>query len=236
VEDYVCGIAGFSGISDSEELAFELAVRILPRGRHAHGWVTIDGSGDVTIGRRSGPWEAESVMAMRGTKDAFMHSRHATCGDPGDWREAHPFSVGGIIGVHNGMVFDWDQSQYRVDSEHALARLASGEGSLGDGYGAFAWTEPGSGYACILRASDEGEMVACSLRGGGMVYGSTHEIVEGAVQAARQAVAKWYRIDVGVVYEIACGMIYATSRKARFMQRTRQTKWEDAYEFSSFFE
>jgi glucosamine 6-phosphate synthetase-like amidotransferase/phosphosugar isomerase protein len=177
----MCGIAGFS-LSPNEknihpgQLTDALLNQIVTRGRDASGvaWVTPDQKNiEVVKADASAP----DFIAAGGTldihpdvRDAIIHTRFATVGDPIDDDNNHPLYSGRIIGVHNGGVSNHKAMFARlgvtrraeVDSEAIFALLDNTkrrpEETLGqlDGGIATAWydtTKIGELYLARVRTS-----------------------------------------------------------------------------------
>lgn len=213
----MCGIAGFSGLN-VPFLAEALALGIETRGRHAHGWI-VQSDGETRVGRRLGPWTSESCDLLVGDT-VSMHSRYATCGGETDIRCAHPFTVGGIVGMHNGMLYGWD-SDYPVDSMQALESIGK-TGGLGDleGYGTFVWVENDITY--MVRACNSADLEIWRVTDGkqsGIVFASTSQILKDACEACGLKKETSYKVEVGVVHEVHGGKVYDTGRELRFADR-----------------
>ncbi|GAF68442.1 unnamed protein product, partial [marine sediment metagenome] len=114
----------------------DLAVLNISRGTHSAGIARIDypktrigtvalfkdiGSARILVDTKS--WRKTAVI--RKTTTAILgHTRHATHGKVSS-RNAHPFHIGGIVGIHNGVIYDIlkDFPDCEVDSEAAIALI-----------------------------------------------------------------------------------------------------------------
>lgn len=136
----MCGIAGFCLSADENVNAAQLAVPLLlgieNRGTHATGVAYFD-DGVALIEKAAVPARTfVPTLDMPSTvRNAILHTRHATQGSPQNNDNNHPIDVGGLIGVHNGIVYNDDELFDRlpdgvriaeVDSEAIFATLYHG--------------------------------------------------------------------------------------------------------------
>jgi hypothetical protein len=109
---------------------------IVHRGPHAYGWMAnIDGDIRVTkyAGRADTP-EALRTMTIDGSPKWIVgHVRYATHGDPVNLLNDHPISHKNMVGVHNGVIYNYkdvlaqtgrDNPECEVDSEAIFAAVA----------------------------------------------------------------------------------------------------------------
>lgn len=216
----MCGLSGYAGIRSGKvrhALVSALGWGIDKRGGHAAGYAVMR-HGKVKSYRCLGEW-SESRRAFRhGAADAdicMMHARFATHGAAGLVSNAHPFEVvrGGykLTGSHNGIIYDAEESavlhgrKMTVDSKEVYELLADGEEkylATLSGYGVLTWFDSRESGMLMARLSDSGQIYACSLHGGGLVWGSTEEIVQlGLVCGDVREESAW-DIEVGKVYRI----------------------------------
>jgi predicted glutamine amidotransferase len=229
----MCGLAGFSGIRDARarfDLVWALGFGIDDRGGHAAGFVTLD-NGRVIEGRKLGHWSTAKDKFIRRAaigETTLMHARWATCGD-GTINEAHPFKImrnGApvLYGAHNGIIWDAEISahlndrDYSVDSKELFELLADdADDQIRDltGYGVITWVEAANPDAVLLsKLSSSGEIYVCSVRGGGIVWGSTAIIVRDALKEADLEEKTYYLLEeVGRVYRITPERVTLTSRE-----------------------
>jgi glutamine amidotransferase-like protein len=229
----MCGIAGFSGITgDTLELAWLLGLGIDTRGGHAAGFVSVGAvnARGVQIGRKLGHWATASDKFLWRASEghtAMLHARFATSGGR-TVAEAHPFEIvrhGAPVlwGVHNGCLYNAGQSAamngrvLNVDSAELFELLADGdlEGIQAlEGYGVVTWVEASHpGHVNLARLSDDGAIYVCDVSGGGSVWGSTRDIVEGALAASGLESVKSYKLETGRVYQMSPAGIYATNER-----------------------
>lgn len=148
----MCGILGFyrkDGELTKKQLRlatrkFAMALVALEcRGTDAVGVYIVGSEGGINIVK--GPGSAKShvieitkaILQYGGRCPIVIgHTRHATVGDPHDNCNNHPFSVGHIVGVHNGIYAGaWEPQDLRLrgecDSEVIFARLHKAGGERG---------------------------------------------------------------------------------------------------------
>ncbi len=130
----MCGIVAVVGsIFKKEVSAFhDLLVVDSLRGPHSTGVYVVRGDDDHLVKKALLPHELMHLPQYKQAFDklpdvAIGHNRWATVGDV-NARNAHPFDVGGIVGVHNGTLFNWkklkDSKDFVVDSECLLHNIA----------------------------------------------------------------------------------------------------------------
>lgn len=129
----MCGIvAAIGGLFKKEVAAFQdLLVVDSLRGPHSTGIFVARGDDEHLVKK---PLLPQELMQLDQYKKAFDklpdvaigHNRWATVGDV-NARNAHPFDVGNIVGVHNGTLFNWkrltDSKDFVVDSECLLHNI-----------------------------------------------------------------------------------------------------------------
>jgi glucosamine--fructose-6-phosphate aminotransferase (isomerizing) len=102
----MCGIVGYIGPKQSQQVLLSGLKRLEYRGYDSAGVVTFDKKGNPTLLRAKGKVaELEERVAARTTKDevGIGHTRWATHGAPSK-RNAHPHNNGDIYLVHNGII------------------------------------------------------------------------------------------------------------------------------------
>jgi hypothetical protein len=178
----MCGLAGFIRHPESPDLEIsklllcDLLQSIESRGRHATGIAAGLSKNDfiwkwaepATKVLKSKVW-ADTLEAIHpGTAVVQGHTRWATFDNAREDRAAHPFREGGVVGAHNGVIYNWaeharkygrDQGADRliVDSQAIfllLDRLESPAEALNllDGYFAVSWTKGDRFY--LARTED----------------------------------------------------------------------------------
>jgi len=243
----MCGIAGFSGVSEHKRIALLMALGrgIDTRGGHARGYVGETAEGDVDSNRAVGPWKACSkrwYQRMAKLDTVTLHARWATHANAGKTYAAHPFPIrrgkgrSVLWGMHNGVV-DASASaaeagrEYHVDSWEVFERIADGDTeALGrmPGYGTLAWFDRSSRGCAIVMASEDADLSVCETKCGAIVWASTDAILFGALKAAGMKCKSVYELEVGRVARILAGAIeYVDHPPVRFGERRFRTSWQD---------
>lgn len=229
----MCGLAGYAGVRGATKrflLTLALGQGIDSRGGDAVGFVSV--TDRVAYARKLGTWtgaRTRFIMAAARGSTCLMHARYATCGNKRDPKQAHPFAIernGRTVlwGAHNGVVWDADESarynarDYTVDSLEILHLVADDDLDLLqslNGYGVLTWIEPSDPHTIkVVKLSEEGEISAVRLGGGGVVYASTDKILAGGIQFAGLAIESVYELDeVGQVYNVRADGITLDARK-----------------------
>lgn len=126
----MCGICGFSSARNqtinSRNLARHLLLGIEERGRHATG-VAWNNGGETWLCSAAIPAnEFVADLPLLGSTGTFIgHTRWATQGSPANNDNNHPIDVGGIVGVHNGVIFNDDDLFDRIGAEKRIAQVDS---------------------------------------------------------------------------------------------------------------
>lgn len=168
---FICGIAGFSLAPgekcNANRLARHLLLGIEHRGRDATGaaWRLDTGGFQVQKKDIDATAFVAGMSVPRKAQNVLLHTRFATQGDPRDKANNHPIATGGIVGVHNGMVYN-DHSLFHrlgkdvtrigeVDSEAIFATLAFGNNLPGVDSAEDALAEIGGPAAVAWLDSEE---------------------------------------------------------------------------------
>jgi len=102
----MCGIVGYIGERDAQEILTGGLRRLEYRGYDSAGIVTADKSGKATLLRAKGKvaeLDAKVLAHKKADRVGIGHTRWATHGVPSE-RNAHPHHVGSIYLVHNGII------------------------------------------------------------------------------------------------------------------------------------
>lgn len=103
---YMCGIVGYIGNRNAQEVLLSGLRRLEYRGYDSAGIVTMDAGGRQTLLRAKGK-VSELVRAVKMHENDDMvgigHTRWATHGEPSEIN-AHPHQAGDIMVVHNGII------------------------------------------------------------------------------------------------------------------------------------
>lgn len=246
----MCGLAGFSGITDAmarAKLVAALGIGIDRRGGHAAGFISLVNhttAAGLRLSKRVGKWSESSRKfhaAASSGEVCLMHARFATCGSRDDSNHAHPFvpfrnGKPVLYGMHNGIVYGTQASAKAngrdpdVDSREVLELLADGKtediGKL-NGYGVLTWVKPDSGSVYMVRLSKNSDFFLEYVAEGGVVWGSTWDIVKDAMKLAGLTHGATIKVeDVGKVYAITpTGVTVADHPSVLVNQSARMTDY-----------
>ncbi len=234
----MCGLAGFQGLALTEQsralLVWALGEGTDRRGGHAVGFVSTDANKNVSAHRRLGRWgdkdATKFIMSAARGVSTMLHARFATCGTRGV-NDAHPFTIKRadktiLHGMHNGMIYNARESardnnrDYSVDSRELFELLADDDVKAIeelDGYGVITWvaaSDPDTVFLC--KISEDGELYVASVKGGGVVWGSTKAIVQYALATVG--------LEVELEYEIEHGIVHSASNGSMWIHRERTVK------------
>lgn len=151
----MCRQFGFSfGAKGEKPTPAEIAAVLFPAltkgGPHAYGWITSQGTqGSVKVAKYAGRADTKAALrnVMHVDPEATIligHTRWATHGSPLDMNNNHPVRHSNIIGVHNGVIRNYekilaktgrfiqrDGRESQVDSESIFAAVAKWGHSAG---------------------------------------------------------------------------------------------------------
>ncbi len=250
----MCGLSGFHSVNCDKQsklmLILGLADGIDNRGGHACGYVSVkEGKNDLNYARKKGLWVRSRLRFIEGAAEdiCMMHARYATCGNRDDANNAHPFAIrrnGRVVlwGAHNGMVPEAFKCaahygrKIQVDSQEIFELIADGNltalQNMG-GYGVITWIDTDHrDYVNLARLSSHSEIVAVSVKGGGVVWASTKKILDEALKFADLEVDKEFKLDeIGRVYRIYSDGIRKS--KLEGYRVGNYTKWKGGRQVSS---
>lgn len=158
------------------------------------------------------------------------HTRYGTTG-ANTKANAHPFQVGGITGMHNGIISDhWALNDEfdrlaTVDSQHIFMHLAEGK-PLSDltGYGAIVYARADSPGALFMGRFNGGELSVARISDAagplGLMWASTLPALRAAINLAGFN-ASYLAIEEGKTYRASGGDLYATTLPLDISQRAK---------------
>ena len=244
----MCGIAGANLSPDENINAHDLSVALLlgieERGRHATGAAFFD-NGDPQVQKTNMPASefVEYLDMAAGTRNLILHTRWATKGSPNDNRNNHPIDVRGIVGVHNGMVWNDDEvfdqigvekRIAEVDSEAIFASLLYRDGKITDtlsrieGSAAVAWIDS-YGDPEVLHVSrvSSSPLVYAWTEAGSFVFASTeHALRRGLAAVGLSPAGGPYTLSEGTYLRLRAGQVVSKASYANADRRWAMTAQE----------
>jgi len=229
----MCGIAGFSLSPaarnvDTLNLTRALLLGIEERGRDATGVAWADESTrDVWIqkhGVRASSFVSH-IDPMVGARAAVLHTRAATKGSKANNLNNHPIEQNGLVGVHNGVIWNDDElfqvidakRHGQVDSEAAFALLSHLDQldaeahdvlPLIEGSAALAWLnvndEPGVLHLARVASSP---LVVAQTRMGSLLFASTRKAITDAAARSTFRIKYVNELEEGTYMRVRNGRI-----------------------------
>lgn len=229
----MCGIAGYISNEETIDPRLSIALPLLgvfmtDRGRQSWGW-----SNGTDVDKHMG--EVRSMLGPNhlGHKQAIIHTRQATFG-ANIAENSHPFNIKGVLGVHNGMVYNHKEIaekygiDYKVDSEIIFHQLAEGRDmSELQGYGAIAFWRDG---IFNIGRFNNGDMALANTEFG-WVFASTEKALADALGMSGLHQRVKYQVDLkqGNLYQLIGDKIVKTRTKLSVSKAKTgyQPQWQD---------
>lgn len=223
----MCGIAGWN-LTKKPDVSFYaiLAHAMLDRGRDSFGYYN-----GAKITRGTGPIIRGIPARELSSLVGFLHTRHATTGDITK-QNSHPFEIGGLIGAHNGIVYNHETlnktygRKCAVDSMHIFEHISQGL-ALADveGYGAIEFVRDGE----LFIGYCNGGQLHAARTDAGIVYASTDDAIEDACAAAGITLETFYKLDTGRLYRVASDNLYETQETFQMDAKkpAKNADWRD---------
>jgi glucosamine--fructose-6-phosphate aminotransferase (isomerizing) len=225
----MCGIAGFSAGRDEEmdanQVARALLLGIEERGRDATGAAFVEDRQTYLAKAAVPASQFVHTLPMRpDTRLAILHTRLATQGSPTRNENNHPVDVGGIVGVHNGVVYN-DNALFarlapgvrsaEVDSEAIFASLLHRDEPVAstladlDGSAAIAWlqTTEDTDLLHVARVSASPLLYAFTEAGSFLFASTTSALQRAARTADLTLVAGPYALAEGTYLTVRDGEV-----------------------------
>lgn len=164
------------------------------------------------------------------------HTRFGTHGAKDDLNCAHPFRIGRIVGVHNGVIGNHEElntlydRNFEVDSQHLLCHLAEDLG--GDdwgnihGYGTVCWWDPTAEDRIYFLKFNGGELAVASLADGGLVWSSDKKHLTGALDLAGIETETTYRTTEKMVHYVDESGYWVTKKEIALGERHNTKSWK----------
>jgi len=212
----MCGLYGWNITRTTPALTVANAVLAQAMaGRGTDSWGILS-DGKVRRGLESVTYAPETLKLPAHTNVA-VHTRYGTTGKI-NVKNAHPFTIGAVIGMHNGIVYnhaslnlEYDR-RMAVDSMHIFAHIAE-ERDLAEieAYGAIVYTYADDPGTLFLGRFNGGELSVAHVSDKqgpiGIMWASTRHALKGACKLAGLK-AKYYDIQQGRLYRVSDGRIY----------------------------
>lgn len=236
----MCGIAGFS-LSHRENinatrLSSELLLGIEERGQHATGVAWHNTDTDKIWIQKSPVAATEFVKgnSLQGkARTAILHTRWATKGDVSVPENNHPIDVRGLVGIHNGCIFNDDalfekigpeKRIAEVDSEAIFANLLHGVGTTTEklsevkGSAAVAWLDVKNPSSLHVARISSSPMVLATTSMGSVIFASTEKAIRRGAKSVGIKITNLMRLDEGGYLEFESGRVLSS---ATFNTETR---------------
>jgi glucosamine 6-phosphate synthetase-like amidotransferase/phosphosugar isomerase protein len=225
----MCGIAGFS-LSHRErvnanKLSSALLLGIEERGTHATGVAWSDKATNKVWIQKKAIAASQFVTnnELKGdARTAILHTRWATKGDVAIPENNHPIDVRGLVGIHNGCIFNDDalfekigveKRIAQVDSEAIFANLLHGKGDTVEklsevkGSAAVAWLDVKNPDSLHVARISSSPMVLGTSNMGSVLFASTDRAIERGAKAVGIKITNIMRLDEGGYLEFFEGQV-----------------------------
>lgn len=123
----MCGIIGYIGMRDAQDILTSGLRRMEYRGYDSAGIVTVDDKKEATLLRAKGKVSQLDVLITKNKKNdrvGIGHTRWATHGEPSE-SNAHPHRSGDIFLVHNGIIENY--KDLRIGLNHVFTSETDSE-------------------------------------------------------------------------------------------------------------
>jgi glucosamine 6-phosphate synthetase-like amidotransferase/phosphosugar isomerase protein len=233
----MCGIAGFS-LNGREQvnatkLTNALLLGIEERGFHATGVAWNNEQTNKVWVQKDAVSATEFVRSNRldkNTSTAILHTRWATKGSADNNANNHPIDIRGIVGIHNGVIYNDDEIFARigsdrriaeVDSEAIFANLLYGVGNTSDklqeieGSAAVAWMNSKDGSSLHLARISSSPVVVGISNLGSVLFASTEKALRLGATAGKIGLSKTFHMEEGSYLEIAKGQVIDSQKFAK---------------------
>lgn len=224
----MCGLAGLSinqtpAKSERKQLSDlvrTMCVAAAKRGVDSWGFGIVDSKEVLYSARGLGSIEKVMDAIPLFGRSLMLHTRHGTVGEA-TIANAHPFSLEGILGAHNGVVQNHrsletlDKRRYPVDSMALLARIGKGENASDvQAWGAVSWIDegsPGEGVRLARLPSGSLQVFSATLAEGSQLAVWISDAPKDMLKGLDDT--KEFEISGQHVYLVTKGKVYVTERR-----------------------
>lgn len=236
----MCGIAGASlnpnEIVDTRVLVSALLLGIEERGQHATGAAWTDADGAVWVNKGAVPASVyvKEEHVPSDVKTFIAHTRWATKGAVENNDNNHPIDVGGIVGIHNGCIYNDDDLFEKIGAEKRIAQvdseaifaniLHSAESTVENlqevrGSAAVSWLETNDGHALHIARISSSPVVMGTTKLGSRVFASTERALKRAAGASGLEFTDITNLTEGTYLTLVDGKVTAYSNFATHGRR-----------------
>lgn len=225
----MCGIAGFSlnrrERINANKLSSALLLGIEERGQHATGvaWNDVE-TNKIWIQKKAVPASTfvEENTLKGNARTAILHTRWATKGDVSIPENNHPIDVRGLVGIHNGCIFNDDELFAKVgadkriaevDSEAIFANLLHGRGETVDklsevkGSAAVAWLDVKNPDSLHVARISSSPLVLGTTTMGSVLFASTEKAIRRGASSVGIKITNVMKLDEGGYLEFLDGQV-----------------------------
>lgn len=207
-------------------LANALGRENLSRGKDSWGWYLMD-THEIAkgVGEMTGHTHHAAPQFC-----AFGHTRHGTVGAK-TYDNAHPFTIGNIIGAHNGGIASHDSlnskrkeaglPEFEVDSMHLIDAISRGLSTAGDltGWGAVEWVNMKEPKTIRLAKINFGGDLSVAQCPEGIIWSSSeYDLKRAMADAGFHGI--FLKIEEKLVHAVHNGVIKLTGEKLELNDRT----------------
>lgn len=245
----MCGVAGFSLSEttkniDATALATALLHGIESRGRDAAGVAWHDqADGQVWIHKNDVKATAFTPdIDLADARTAICHTRAATKGSPTKNVNNHPIEHDGIVGVHNGVIWNDDdlfdlldvERNAQVDSEAAFALIAHGPAAFDapvdevlpmlKGSATLAWLDTAEPDVLHLARVSSSPLIVAQSQTGSLLFASTRQAVLEAAMSVGFRIKYINELPEGSYLRVKAGRI-TDVRRFTVKRGVAPTRW-----------
>lgn len=235
----MCGLYGYDapGLSVVERTVLCAHLAHANDSRGGQAWGVVTGAGEITKGL--GNAGAEAWRIADAAPSLAGHTRWATHGDAKDLGNAHPFTHGRVVGMHNGVFYNHavlnakHGRTFAVDSQHIFESLSTGTDTSDiEGYGVIVWREAGTDGFFLCKLTDRGEIAVGSIGEKNApkvtAWSSTKEALKAALASLGDAgKITYWEVETGQVYHVVKGKFWQITGREIKIAAGAGLSWSD---------